>query len=116
VIGAAGPGRRGLLAGVGVSLPLEVVRPQQAFLRPAGGFRRGPSDPGRPPERDLLQTGTRGDAVGSISYDRDARVDPDDYDESADTEFLMQARSRMQRRLPAYGRAVVWGGGSGLYT
>jgi len=116
VIGAAGPWSARLLAGVGVSLPLEVVRPQQAFLRPPADFGEDHPILADLPNEIYSKPEPAGTRVGSISYDRDARVDPDDYDESADTEFLMQARSRMQRRLPAYGRAVVWGGGSGLYT
>ena len=116
VIGAAGPWSARLLAGVGVSLPLEVVRPQQAFLRPPADFGEDHPILADLPNEIYSKPEPAGTRVGSISYDRDARVDPDDYDESADTEFLLQARSRMQRRLPAYGRAVVWGGGSGLYT
>ena len=30
--------------------------------------------------------------------------------------FLEDARARVERRLPAYGRAVIWGGGGALYT
>ncbi len=116
VIGAAGPWSSRLLAGLDVVLPLEVVRPQQAFLRPPADFGEDHPILADLPNEIYSKPEPMGTRVGSISYDRDARVDPDDYDESADLTFLLEARARMQRRLPAYGRAVIWGGGSGLYT
>jgi sarcosine oxidase subunit beta len=117
VVAAAGPWSSRLLEPLSGTLPLEVVRPQQAFLRPPGDF-----GPPHPIVADLAHevyykpegATTR---VGSISYDADERIaDPDRYDESVSDAFLREARSRVARRLPAYEKAVLWGGGSGLYT
>ena len=116
VVAATGPWTAALLATLGVELPIEVVRPQQAFLRPPADFGdEHPIVADLPNEVYYKPEGT-GTRVGLISYDNDARVDPDTYDEGIESEFLRDARERVQRRLPAYARAVLWGGGSALYT
>ncbi len=117
VVAATGPWSARLLEGIGAALPLEVVRPQQAFLGP-------PVAPGsrHPIVADLphevyYKPESRWTRVGSISYDQDERVtDPDVYEEGVAADFLQDARRRVARRFPAYGHAVIWGGGSGLYT
>jgi sarcosine oxidase subunit beta len=116
VVAATGPWSLRLLQPLGIDLPLEVVRPQQAFLRPPADF--GPDHPifADLPNEVYYKPEPGGTRVGSVSYDQDERVDPDAYDESVSHDFLLEAHGRVQRRLPAYGRAVVWGGGSGLYT
>lgn len=116
VVAAAGPWSSHLLASIDLELPLEVVRPEQAFLRPPADFGDDHPIVADLPNEVYYKPEPSGTRVGSISYDRDARVDPDRYDESASDAFLREARARIQRRLPAYSRAVVWGGGSGLYT
>ena len=118
VVAATGPWSQRLLVPLGIRMPLEVVRPQQAFLRPPGDF--APAHPivaDLPHEVYYKPEGGGATRVGSISYDADERVpDPDRYDESVTTEFLRDARDRVARRLPAYENAVLWGGGSALYT
>jgi glycine/D-amino acid oxidase-like deaminating enzyme len=116
VVAATGPWSSRLLHAIGVELPLEVVRPQQAFLRPPADFGDPqpivadlPNEVYYKPEGGVTR-------VGEISYDQDERVDPDRYDEGVASAFVAGARARIARRLPAYGRAVLWGGGSGLYT
>jgi sarcosine oxidase subunit beta len=116
VVAATGPWSLRLLEGLGVELPLEVVRPQQAFLRPPADFGEDHPIVADLPNEVYYKPESGGTRVGMMSYDQDERVDPDAYDESVDGTFLRDARSRVQRRLPAYARAVVWGGGSGLYT
>ena len=117
VVAATGPWSARLLAGLGVTLPLEVVRPSQAFLRPPSSM-----DPPHPIVADLphavyFKPEPGGTRVGSIAYDADPRVDdPDDYDESVTDAFLKDARQRVARRFPDYESAILWGGGSGLYT
>lgn len=117
LVAAAGPWSARLAATLGLSLPLEVVRPEQAFLRPPAS-----QQPPHPVVADLPNAvyykpepgATR---VGNISYDDDERInDPDDYDESVSHEFLRECRRRVARRFSDYERAVLWGGGSALYT
>ncbi len=118
VINAGGPWASILCRRLGLEFPLRVLRPQQAYFAPP---------PGHGPERfifgDLL-TGlywkpeaagwTR---VGMMDYGGDEEVaDPDDYDEGVSRAFIDDCRSRLARRIPAYGSAVSWGGCGALYT
>ena len=118
VVAATGPWSQRLLVPLGLAVPLEVVRPQQAFLRPPGDF--APAHPivaDLPHEVYYKPEAGGATRVGSISYDADDRVqDPDRYDESVSSDFLQDARTRVARRFPDYERAVLWGGGSALYT
>ena len=116
VVAATGPWSLRLLTTLGIDVPLEVVRPKQAFLRPPTDF--GDEHPiiADLPHEVYYKPESSGTRVGMIAYDQDERVDPDNYDEGVDAAFLLDARERVQRRLPAYARAVIWGGGSGLYT
>ena len=117
VVAATGPWSARLLHGIGAALPLEVVRPQQAFLGPPAAPRSRHPIVADLPHEVYYKPESRWTRVGSISYDQDERVsDPDCYEEGAAVDFLHDARDRVARRFPAYGNAVIWGGGSGLYT
>jgi sarcosine oxidase subunit beta len=116
VVAATGPWSGRLLAALGVDVPIEVVRPEQAFLRLPADFGDDHPIVADLPNEVYYKPEGGATRVGSISYDDDARVDPDDYDEGVSTAFLHEARRRVQRRLPAYARAVLWGGGGALYT
>jgi glycine/D-amino acid oxidase-like deaminating enzyme len=116
VVAATGPWSLRLLASLGIEMPLEVVRPQQAFLRPPTDFGDDHPIVADLPNDVYFKPEGGSTRVGRIGYDEDERVDPDHYDEGTSGEFLVDARARVQNRLPAYARAVVWGGGSGLYT
>jgi glycine/D-amino acid oxidase-like deaminating enzyme len=117
VVAAAGPWSPQLLRHLGAEVPLEVVRPEQAFLGPPADF--GPPHPivADLPNEVYYKPEGQWTRVGSIAYDDDDRVaDPDTYDQAASPQFLHEARERLARRYPAYARSVIWGGGSGLYT
>jgi glycine/D-amino acid oxidase-like deaminating enzyme len=101
---------------MGLDVPLEVVRPEQAFLRLPADFGDDHPIVADLPNEVYYKPEAGATRVGLISYDGDARVDPDAYDEGISSEFLHEARRRVQRRLPAYARAVLWGGGGALYT
>lgn len=116
VVAATGPWSLRLLSTLGIDVPLEVVRPKQAFLRPPTDFGDEHPIVADLPHEVYYKPEAGGTRVGMIAYDQDERVDPENYDEGVDNAFLLDARARVQRRLPAYSRAVVWGGGSGLYT
>lgn len=116
VVAATGPWSGRLLAALGIDVPLEVVRPEQAFLRPPADFGDDHTIVADLPNEVYYKPEPGGTRVGRISYDHDARVDPDAYDEGISNEFLADAQRRLQQRLPAYARAVRWGGGSALYT
>lgn len=118
VINAAGPWAHSLLEDLHLDYPLQAIRPEQAYFEPPGDF-------GEPTAIYAdLRTGvywkpepagwTR---VGSLSYEDDDVVpDPDDYDESVSQSFLHFARQALGERMPAFHRAVSWGGCGALYT
>ena len=116
IVAATGPWSSRLLQAIGIEMPLEVVRPQQAFLRPPVDFGDDHPIIADLPNEVYFKPEGGATRVGQIAYDHDDRVDPDDYDEGVASEFVHDARARVAKRLPAYGRAVLWGGGSGLYT
>ena len=116
VVAATGPWSLRLLATLGIDVPLEVVRPEQAFLRLPPDFGDEHPIVADLPNEVYYKPESGATRVGLVSYDNDARVDPDDYDEGIASAFLRDARERVQRRLPAYARAVLWGGGAALYT
>lgn len=118
VINCGGPWASLLCRRLGIELPLQVVRPEQAFFAPPRSFGL---------ERHVfadLQNGTywKSEAsgltrVGLLSFEHDAKVDdPDRYDESASGAFLADCRARLARRVAAYADAVCWGGCGALYT
>ncbi len=117
VVAATGPWSSQLLRHLGVELPLEVVRPQQAFLGPPADFGAPHPIVADMPNEVYYKPEGPWTRVGSIAYDQDERVaNPDSYDEGVSREFLGDCKQRLARRYPAYQNAVIWGGGSGLYT
>lgn len=116
LVAATGPWSGRLLAGLDAAVPLEVVRPEQAFLRPPADFGDDHPIVADLPNEVYYKPEPGATRVGRISYDHDQRVDPDTYDEGISSEFLADAQRRLQQRLPAYARAIRWGGGSALYT
>ena len=116
VVAAAGPWSSRLLVPMGIDVPLEVVRPEQAFLRPPADFGDDHVIVADLPNEVYYKPEPGATRVGRIAYDNDLRVDPDSYDEGISTAFLAEAQRRLQQRLPAYARAIRWGGGSALYT
>jgi sarcosine oxidase subunit beta len=121
VVNCGGPWAGRLCRQLGLALPFEVVRPEQAFFAPPPRDRR--DDPCERIFADLPNGAywksepsglTR---VGLLSWERDEKVaDPDHYDEGASGSFLADCRARLARRIPAYADAVCWGGCGALYT
>lgn len=118
LIVCGGPWSAALLAQVGSDLPLQAIRPEQAFfIAPAGhGAERCIwADL----ERGLYwkSEATGFTRVGNLPYDHDEKVaDPDRYDEGVSGAFLADCRARLALRVPAYADAICWGGVAALYT
>lgn len=118
VINAAGPWAHSLLDDLDLDYPLQAIRPEQAYFEPPGDF-------GEPTAIHAdLYTGiywkpepagwTR---VGKLSTEDDDEVpDPDDYDEGVSQAFLDFTRQALSQRIPAFDRAISWGGCGALYT
>lgn len=118
VIVAAGPWAGQLLEEAGVPLPLQALRPEQAFFEPPAGARE---------KRLIYGDLTNGiywkpelagwTRVGFLDMNDDAVVDdPDHYDEGVSGEFISACRERLSRRLPHYCMSPSWGGVGALYT
>ncbi|MBI5651983.1 MAG: FAD-binding oxidoreductase [Chloroflexi bacterium] len=101
---------------VGVNLPVQAERHQVAtFQRPAD-FRAPHFTAGDfinniyyRPEGALLTL------AGSIDPHHGTPIDPDNYNESADYEFIEDMATRIRNRYPVMERAFSKGGWSGIY-
>jgi len=117
VILATGPWAAQLALANGVHLPVQSCRTQVAlFRRPADFGRRGAVYCDfvqgiyfKPTHGDMIHAGT---LVGEELKDP---VDPDQYNEAADGDWLPQVRQRLGRRYPAMHRGYGRGGFGALY-
>lgn len=118
VIVAAGPWAGQLLKEEGVPLPLQTIRPEQAFFEPPAGAKE---------KRLIYGDLTHGlywkpelagwTRVGFLDMNEDAVVEnPDHYDEGVSGEFIDACRNRLSQRLPHYSLSPSWGGVGALYT
>jgi sarcosine oxidase subunit beta len=118
VVLATGPWAARLVKEAGVRLPVQASRTQVALLRrPTDMRRRGPV------YGDFVQglyfKPTHGEMLhaGSIAGEEIQNpVDPDDYNEAADGDWLPQVRQRLSRRYPAMHRSYGRGGYGALYA
>jgi sarcosine oxidase, subunit beta len=112
VVLAAGAWSARLASSTGVELPLEVVRRSRALVHPPVDF--GDAHPALVdvPGDFCALPSPAGTYVAPLHAPRPAGVDPDTCDPGASGEFLLELRARLQRRLPAYGRSILAGGGS----
>jgi sarcosine oxidase subunit beta len=114
---ATGPWAAQLAKTIGLKLAVQSCRTQVAlFRRPADCGRRGAV------YGDFVQglyfKPTHGEMIhaGSLAGEEiNNPVDPDDYDESADKDWLPQVRQRLSRRYPALHRSYGRGGYGALY-
>ncbi|MEE8141971.1 MAG: FAD-dependent oxidoreductase [Planctomycetota bacterium] len=117
VINAGGPWAKILLDRLEIEMPLTVIRPEQAYLEPPADFGKRVAIYG-----DLINgiywkpEDAGWTRVGKLSYEGDAEVNPDDYDEGVSHAFIEFCRMRISRRVPRYREAVSWGGCGALYT
>ncbi len=118
VVLATGPWAAHLAKDVGVKLPVQACRTQVALYRRPPDFGRRAAT-----YADFVQgiyfKPTHGEMIhaGSLAGEEiKAPVDPDDYNEAADREFLPQVRQRLSRRYPAMHRSYGRGGFGALYA
>jgi sarcosine oxidase subunit beta len=118
VVLATGPWAAQLAGEIGIGLPVQACRTQVAlFRRPTVCGRRGPV------YGDFVQglyfKPTHGDMIhaGSIAGEEVQNpVDPDNYNEAADGDWLPQVRQRLSQRYPAMHRGYGRGGYGALYA
>jgi sarcosine oxidase subunit beta len=118
VVLATGPWAAELARDLGVRLPVQSCRTQVALYRRAPDFGRRGTVYG-----DFVQglyfKPTHGDMIhaGSLAGEELKNpVDPDNYNEAADGDWLPQVRQRLSRRYPAMHRSYGRGGYGALYA
>lgn len=118
VVLATGPWAAQLAKEAGFTLPVQASRTQVAlFRKPVTMGRRGPV------YGDFVQglyfKPTHGEMLhaGSIAGEEiNNPVDPDHYNEAADSDWLPQVRQRLSRRYPSLHRGYGRGGYGALYA
>jgi glycine/D-amino acid oxidase-like deaminating enzyme len=118
VVVAAGPWASRLLAPLGLDLPIQASRTQVAlFRRPVSVKRSGPVygdfSQGiyfKPTHGEMMHAGSIG---GEEINDP---VDPDQYPEAADADWLPLIRQRLSRRIPLMNQSYGRGGYGALYA
>ena len=118
VVLATGPWAAALAKDHGIELPVQPCRTQVALYRRPPDFGRRGAVYG-----DFVQgiyfKPTHGDMIhaGSLAGEEiNHPVDPDNYNEAADADWLPQVRQRLSRRYPAMHRSYGRGGYGALYA
>jgi glycine/D-amino acid oxidase-like deaminating enzyme len=116
VLLAAGPWTPGLLAPLGVTLPIRTTRHQVVLLE---------APDGTPPLEPILVdlgTGlyTRPDVrhhflMGSVEESPEEEVSPDSFNEGADFDFVESMSRRLEHRIPAFSGVAIGNGYASLY-
>ncbi len=111
---AAGPWSRKLLAGIGVNMPLSMVRHQVVMIRRPDSIGQHPilgdvvndMSP-RPDVGNITMVG-----VGEDEHDGS----PEDFDQGVDMAKVEQTMVRLAKRIPGMEDGLFRGGWSGLFT
>ena len=118
VVMAAGPWSASVAQSAAVTLPVQPCRTQVALVRRPTDFS-GP----HPTYADLVHQTYFRSIAGDITHlgnidarEEQAVVDPDDYNEVADREFVTELRAKINQRYPSVRRGVGRGGFSALYS
>jgi sarcosine oxidase, subunit beta len=116
VLLAAGPWTPGLLAPLGVALPIRTTRHQVVLVE---------APEGTPPLAPILVdlgTGlyTRPDVhhhflMGSVEESPEEEVSPDSFNEAADFGFVESMSRRLEHRIPAFSGVAIGNGYASLY-
>lgn len=116
VIDAAGPWSRGIAEQIGLDLPLRLTRQQIVHFQ--ANFDYGNE---YPVVKDIgyqiyFRAGGNNIALCGSGVDNPAPVDPDDYKEVADTDFIEKIGRLLSKRMPRFADAGVHHTLAGLYT
>ena len=117
VVNCAGPWGARVARLAGIEVPVNACRVQVAF------FRRPPGEEApHPVIVDFIHATYFRSETGGLTLvglvdpaEADALVDPDRYDESVDTDFILDSGERLIRRYPAMERSDSAGGYAALY-
>ncbi len=115
VVNASGPWANVIGKMVGITYPIRVTREQEVLLRPE-----------TPEQCPMVSVSDMCNAIYFHPFGRDLligrgfpkeyeEVDPDNYRESGDPEFVEEAVGRAANRVPALANAPILKGYSGLY-
>lgn len=111
---AAGPWSRKLLAGIGVDVPLGMVRHQVVMIR------RPDSIGTHPILGDVVNDMSPRPDVGNITMigvgEDEHDGTPEDFDQGVDMRKVEQTMVRLARRIPGMADGLFRGGWSGLFT
>ncbi|HXN21705.1 MAG TPA: FAD-dependent oxidoreductase [Candidatus Dormibacteraeota bacterium] len=115
VVNASGPWANVIGKMVGLSYPIQVTREQEVLLRP-----QKPTDCPKVSVSDMCNAiyfhpFGKELLVGRGFPKEYEEVDPDNYREGSDSEFLEEAAERVAKRIPAMASAMILKGYSGLY-
>jgi sarcosine oxidase subunit beta len=112
LVAAAGPWTARLAATAGVELPLGMVRRSRALLHPPVDFGDDHLVLADVPHDFCAVPAPAGTHIARLHGGHEVGADPETCDPGTSGEFLQEVRARVQRRLPAYGRSILDGGGS----
>jgi sarcosine oxidase subunit beta len=118
VLNSAGPWGAQVAKMAGVEIPIDACRVQVAF------FRRPPGhEAAHPVCGDFIHASYFRSETGNLTMvglidpaEADAVVNPDDYQEKLDADFVLEAGERLVRRYPAMERSQSTGGYASLYA
>jgi glycine/D-amino acid oxidase-like deaminating enzyme len=118
VLNCTGAWAAGVAATAGVGLPIHSCRVQVAFFRRPAGHEAA-----HPVVGDFRNAIYFRSETGNITLvglidpaEANAIVNPDDYDERMDSDFVLDAGERLVRRYPAMEDSASTGGYSSLYA
>jgi sarcosine oxidase, subunit beta len=113
VVVCAGLWAPGLLAPLGITVPIAPTRHQMCFFRRPPGFDVHPGIIDRP-SRTYMRPETGNLTIHGLSAYQEV-VDPDQYNEGADPEEVMRNAELIANRFPVMEHGLSMGGYSGVY-
>ena len=113
VVVCAGLWAPGLLAPLGITVPIAPTRHQMCFFRRPPGFETHPGIIDRP-SGTYMRPETGNLTIVGLSAYREV-VDPDQYNEGADAQEVMRNAELIATRFPVMEQGLSMGGYSGVY-
>ena len=113
VVVCAGLWAPGLLAPLGITVPIAPTRHQMCFFRCPPGFETHPGIIDRP-SGTYMRPETGNLTIVGLSAYREV-VDPDQYNEGADAQEVMRNAELIANRFPVMEHGLSMGGYSGVY-